>query len=68
MTNDADRVAFNLAGGLAAEVARIAAKPGRYEITVTATVTETSPGKGQLTYVAYDWKQYDPPQPLEEKK
>lgn len=66
MTNDADRIAFNLATGLAGEVARMAAKPGRYEIAVTATVREISPGKGQLTYVEYSWTQHDLPQPLEE--
>lgn len=58
MSADADRVAFGLATGLAAEVARVAAKPGRYEITVTATVTETAPDKGQLTYVQYSWRHY----------
>jgi hypothetical protein len=61
VSTDGDRVAFNLATGLAGEVARMAAKPGRYAITVTATVTETSPGKGQLTYVEYSWTQHDPP-------
>lgn len=64
---DAERIAFNLAGGLAAEVARMAAKPGHYVITVKSTVTETSPGKGQLTYVEYNWVQHDLPEQPEEK-